>query len=128
MNKYVLIFSWLLMCQAIGMAQNISDLKWKKRVILVFEASEGSFFYKDQKEVENAHHAEFKDRDLVVLKVTDEAIYKKYKARKNENTVLLIGKDGYPKKRQSKIMDAKSLFAIIDAMPMRQDEMRNKND
>jgi hypothetical protein len=41
-------------------------------------------------------------------------------------TVILIGKDGGEKIRQGSSVDLKEIFAIIDAMPMRQQEMRER--
>lgn len=40
--------------------------------------------------------------------------------------ILLIGLDGGVKLRQDKVIDAETLFARIDAMPMRRQELENK--
>jgi hypothetical protein len=41
--------------------------------------------------------------------------------------VILIGKDGGVKKRKTELMSTDGLFAIVDAMPMRQSEMKGNN-
>ena len=42
-------------------------------------------------------------------------------------SVVLIGKDAQEKLRRTSPLAPNELFAIVDAMPMRQAEMRNKN-
>jgi Domain of unknown function (DUF4174) len=71
-----------------------------------------------------------KERDLQISVFIDESAhvtgYKKYKIAANTFTFLLIGKDGGEKFRSSKPVLLKQLFAIIDGMPMRKDEIRKK--
>jgi len=40
--------------------------------------------------------------------------------------ILLIGLDGGVKLRQDEVIDTETLFARIDAMPMRRQELNNK--
>jgi hypothetical protein len=40
------------------------------------------------------------------------------------SSVVLIGKDGKEKLRRTTPLSSKGLFAVVDAMPMRQAEMR----
>ena len=40
--------------------------------------------------------------------------------------ILLIGLDGGVKLRQDEVIDTETLFARIDAMPMRRQELENK--
>jgi hypothetical protein len=40
--------------------------------------------------------------------------------------ILLIGKDGTVKLRSDKPVSSEDLFALIDSMPMRKREMRNR--
>jgi hypothetical protein len=39
---------------------------------------------------------------------------------------ILVGKDGGVKFRQDRILELKEIFRVIDAMPMRQQEMKKK--
>ena len=70
------------------------------------------------------------ERDLIVkqLKPGDN-FYQTYHLIPNEPfTVILIGKDGGVKYRSNSILTANRLFAMVDAMPMRQSEMRQTKD
>ena len=49
----------------------------------------------------------------------------KYKVKKEAFVLILIGKDGGEKMRKEQPIQAATLFSTIDAMPMRQAEMRN---
>jgi hypothetical protein len=111
-------------------AQNITPLLGQKRLLLVFESSKDTDFFNRQKGIAEAHLADFVERDLVVIQVGDPALYRRYGVKSDKNTLLLIGKDGSPKWRSQQVADAKTLFALIDAMPMRRAEMvrrKNKN-
>ena len=39
---------------------------------------------------------------------------------------ILVGKDGGVKFRQDRIVELKEIFRVIDAIPMRQQEMKKK--
>ena len=43
-------------------------------------------------------------------------------------TVVLVGKDGTAKLREKRAVSSDDLFALIDAMPMRQREMREQRE
>lgn len=45
---------------------------------------------------------------------------------KNEFEVILIGLDGSIKLRQMEVLSKEDLIAIIDAMPMRKSEIKNR--
>lgn len=40
--------------------------------------------------------------------------------------VILVGKDGTEKQRSQTLIDPATIFSAIDAMPMRQQEMRDR--
>ena len=48
----------------------------------------------------------------------------RYNVSAGDAAVLLVGKDGGVKIRQAHALSAETLFTTIDAMPMRQREMR----
>ncbi len=68
------------------------------------------------------------ERDIKIIVAAKEmAWYKKYKVEPSiPFTLILVGKDGGEKFRSGKITTTQELFAIIDAMPMRQSEMRRR--
>lgn len=68
------------------------------------------------------------ERNIVIEKFeTTDAVVKEYSANPKEFVVLLIGKDGSEKYRNNKPIDIKTLFSLIDSMPMRKDEMKRKS-
>ncbi len=69
-----------------------------------------------------------KERDIIVTLVAKEnPLWKKYSVDASKPlTVILVGKDGGEKHRTHDVITAQQLFAIVDGMPMRQAEMRDK--
>lgn len=73
-------------------------------------------------------YAELRSRDVVVQNISPEA------ARRDRGElgvgpqttfeVLLVGKDGGVKLRRNKLVAASEITALIDTMPMRQEEMK----
>lgn len=68
------------------------------------------------------------DRDMEIIQAAGKQHYhQRYKVHPADAFVLvLVGKDGGEKYRTSQPVPAATLFDIIDAMPMRQQEMRRK--
>lgn len=129
--------------------QTLASLKDKNRVLLFFAANRQDPRFLEQFALLRHHAAEMHERDLVVIPIlTDEAapadpdIVRSfptttvstpeqlatrglYHVALNDFTVLLIGKDGGEKLRSRSPISPEKLNAVIDAMPMRKDEMRN---
>jgi uncharacterized protein DUF4174 len=71
--------------------------------------------------------AEFLERDLtVVSEIAEGPLHQKYDVPGHAFQVSLIGKDGHTIGNWSKPISSEELFSIIDAMPMRRDEIRKK--
>ena len=70
------------------------------------------------------------ERDLIVKQVKPgDNLYQSHHIIPNKPfTLLLIGKDGGEKYRSAIILTADRLFAMVDAMPMRQAEMRQSKN
>ena len=83
------------------------------------------------------------ERDIVVIFVIEDAVSTKgrpagpvsavdlrevYGALPHEFRVVLVGKDGGVKLRQEEPISAADLFALIDSMPMRKQEMRQRSE
>ena len=72
------------------------------------------------------------ERDIWIAVFTDpktfRRMYEHHGAARDAFTLVLIGKDGTEKLRSDKPLPARELFDFIDAMPMRQAEMRSKNN
>lgn len=69
------------------------------------------------------------ERDVKIEMLSFEnALARKYNLNEGEFTVILIGRDGCEKYRTSTPLSTQTLFEIIDSMPMRQSEIRKKNN
>lgn len=127
MIKPTLLFTIIAMSISMSTsAQDLTDYKWKSRILLIFGNEKDGQLTERQQVVFNAQKSGLKERDLVVF-VNPES--KSTKKLRNETgfEVILIGKDGGVKKRKTELMSTDELFAIIDAMPMRRSEMRGNN-
>jgi Domain of unknown function (DUF4174) len=142
-------FRLLLFCLFLGTltnemhAQNahLKNYVWHKRVLLVFAPDAQNEAFKQQNLAIKEGKKGFEDRDLVVITIfnasgldeknkllnreTAISLRKKYKVLDDEFKVILIGKDGGAKKTATLPMSNQQLFNLIDAMPMRKDEMKN---
>lgn len=124
-------------------AIQISEYEWKKRPLLVFAASHDD---PRLQEIMNALHqrtCDIEDRDMVLgviikhgpSRLDGSIISKKdasdlrghYGIDHDQFAVLLIGKDGGVKYRLHAIPDLDDIFNLIDGMPMRRNEMQQRN-
>jgi hypothetical protein len=106
---------------------DLASLQWKKRVLVVLASSENNPLLKSQRAIAAKASAEFLERDLtVVSEITEGPLHQKYDVPGHAFQVSLIGKDGHTIGNWSKPISSEELFSIIDAMPMRRDEIRKK--
>lgn len=103
-----------------------------KREILLFYKETGTVLHNEQLAILNQNKAGLKERDILVqtYKITEQT---KEAAKRNvpasaSFVFLLIGKDGGEKARFDSVISAEKLFSIIDAMPMRKQEMKSRHD
>lgn len=68
-----------------------------------------------------------KERDVEIMSVkAGSPLLTQYEVKPSQFVIILIGKDGGEKFRSLKPETTETLFAIIDAMPMRQAELKKK--
>ena len=113
--RLALIF--LMVILSLTMASGWEEYLWKKRVIVISAPSLTDAQYRAQAAELVAEWAGLIDRDFTVQARMGAKAF----------SVVLIGKDGQEKLRRTSPLAPNELFAIVDAMPMRQAEMRNKN-
>ena len=96
-----------------------------KRQVLIFGQPQSQVVLQ-QLELLKKDAAGMDERDIIITLVAKEnSIYKKYKVEVSTPlTVILVGKDGGEKHRTHNVITAEQLFSLVDAMPMRQAEMR----
>ncbi len=120
----------------------IKDLRWKNRVVVLFAPD---IVHPDAaavlKEVEQ-YRSEFLDRDMVLVTALEtgrssvagkplatdavSVLREEYGGAPGTFRLLLIGKDGGVKLDRTEAVRLRELFALIDTMPMRRQEMRDK--
>jgi hypothetical protein len=131
-----------------NMAFDLNTYQWKNRLLLVFAPSENSPAYHRQMQLFQGQQAGFKERDLLLVELLTESTSRAYgqtlddaRARSQsvrearsrfhvapqDFQVILVGKDGTAKRRESNPIQPEVIFNEIDAMPMRQREMREQS-
>lgn len=119
----------------------LAQLKDVSRPLLVFASKPDDPDLEIQLRTLEQHAAEGHDRDLVTIALPyrnpgptaaqlsrddAEAARRRFHVAPGQFVVVLLGKDGGEKLRSTKPLTMDKLNATIDAMPMRQDEMRGK--
>jgi Domain of unknown function (DUF4174) len=98
------------------------------RRILIFAPDSANVSFKNQNRIFEKEEKGCVERDIIVeyhtLKSKGNALFDKYNVSKSGFTLLLIGKDGSVKMRSKEVIAAARIYALVDAMPMRKDEMR----
>ncbi|MBM0745295.1 DUF4174 domain-containing protein (plasmid) [Phormidium sp. CLA17] len=120
----------------------LSDYQWQHRTVLIFAPSKRIPVYQQQVQMWQADRANVNERDLKLVEVLGtgesrvdgkflsaasvERLRQQFGVPVEEFAVILIGKDGTEKQRSQTPVDVAVLFRTIDAMPMRQQEMRSR--
>lgn len=102
------------------------------RRVLLFYTSGGLEKLNAQQAIFDAHQKDIQERDIKVQSFSYSEKSAEWKKWKIDGTglftFLLIGRDGGEKLRSSDVVTAEKLFSLIDAMPMRQNEVeRSRN-
>ncbi len=121
--------------------QGLMDYRWEARPVLVFAPSDDAPLLVAQHAVFDARAQGLTDRDIVVHTVLPDrvtpdlgtlpqedatALRARYGVALESFAVILVGKDGGEKLREDTVLTTDALFAAIDAMPMRQREIRDE--
>ena len=125
-----LLFVALAVSLSIMNAKDLDELRWKKRVLLIYAPEGSGKQLGRQEEVLRSQAAELVERDVtqIVLRARteDPKIVRRFKLSGAGFTLLLIGKDGGEKLRSHEVVSPQTLYRLIDSMPMRQEEMRER--
>lgn len=139
------VFLTMIMAGMESYGQELENFKWKNRILIVKTLDSDSEIFNDQLTEFRDSNDEFEERKLVLLTMNQndfelinftrvesgnsgqvsDSISDNILNQSNDFEVILIGLDGGIKLRRSTILLKKDLFSIIDAMPMRRNEMRN---
>jgi Domain of unknown function (DUF4174) len=109
-------------------ASQIDDWKWKNRVLVVVGPAEDTAVTQQRQIYQSAANG-MSERQIVLVEALDDSersreIRSRVSADGKRFHAFLIGKDGHVAFSSDKPLSADQLFLRIDAMPMRQDEMR----
>ena len=148
MIRIVLLLSVL--APATHAQQTIDSYRHTNRLLLLFAPDRNDPRFRQQLANLDPHAADLTDRDLIVVSLTKNQVppltpdalrrpatvsarrseqilaRRRFKVSENTFTVLLIGKDGGEKFRSNLPITNDQLIQLIDAMPMRQQEIRER--
>lgn len=133
----LLLFLNLLM---INQTELLEKYRGKNRIILLFTPDYQDHRFQRQQAIFQNSKDKFRERDVIIIEMNQNDGYgesqyseaevlqirKKYSVKSSEYSVILIGKDGLEKSRYSDVVQAEQLFSLIDSMPMRKEEMKNR--
>lgn len=121
---------------------DLSRYQWESRLLLIFAPSEDDERFRDLKKEMCDRDDEIVDRDLLVFHILERGesrlgdisidrqsatlLRDRFSAKPGQFTVVLIGKDGGEKLRRGDEVNIAEIFSLIDSMPMRQREMRER--
>ena len=135
-----ILFTAQLMISMPAFGVQLSDFKWQNRLLLIFAPSQQDPELLQTRRALQGESCGLGERNIVTgilvaqgrssldgreITARDAAAIRQRTAIKNDQfAVLLIGKDGGEKLRVYNQPDLDAVFALIDQMPMRQEEMR----
>ena len=119
-------------------AQDLRKHQWEHRIIVVSSPTFGNTDAEKQLALLKANTLALNERKLVVYHVTnagytvdfhdDILVSENSESAIESFQVSLIGLDGNEKFHATTVQAAEKFFSLIDAMPMRQEELRKKNE
>lgn len=142
---YKLVNSLLILSMLTAPLQQQPHLiyKWKHRVLLVISNDTNTKAFQEQIEELSSNLNALNERKLMVYQVTPDSLkqgfdrnspfvsnkkwYRMYADKKKPLEIVLFGLDGSKKLHTEKLLTIEQLLTTIDAMPMRQSEMRRNN-
>ena len=121
-------------------SQDVKKHKWENRVLLVFTHKKNDEIFNKQISNLLKEKKGLTERKLIIYQFVKDQYSinfdskwllfslkkSKYKTESENFKVVLIGLDGGVKLEQTSFLSTKKLFIIIDGMPMRRNEIRNK--
>lgn len=120
----------------------LGPFQWKNRPLLVFAPSAEHPLVREQLARVDAERAGFRERDMVLLRIPPhgegradgealsavdvDALRAEFGIEPDEFAAILVGKDGTEKQRWMRPAEMVAVFRLIDGMPMRREEMKQK--
>lgn len=117
---------------------------WKIRPLVLFAPSPDSPVYRSVRNALSTSSGKISNRHMVIIEVFEDnmvqtngkpdsqldaaALRQRFSVEKGDLTVVLLGKDGGVKLRQSGRLHLDDIFSAIDRMPMRRQEMKESGE
>nr|WP_314687844.1 DUF4174 domain-containing protein [uncultured Pantoea sp.] len=101
---------------------SLDGYRWQQRPVVIFAPSAQDADYVRQLTLLQQHQQALRERDMVVLSDTrpaDNGVLRK-ELNPAGFEIVLVGKDGGMKLRQTRPVSAEALLSLVDSMPMRQ--------
>ena len=116
-----------------SLAAWVKTSRWQKRVLLLYAPTPDNADLLHQRQLLAAARPGLDERELLIREVVFNTLTvpdrnyltETLRVSRTGFTLLLLGKDGGIKRRETKPVSPSSLFATVDAMPMRQREMKS---
>ena len=119
---------------------DLSDYQWQHRILLIFAPSERSPAYQQQMKQWDIKDMQERQLKLVEVLGTElgqvdgqrisapsvKQLRHQFGVAAEDFAIILVGKDGTEKQRSQTPVDPATIFQAIDAMPLRHQEMRNR--
>ncbi|AEE53012.1 DUF4174 domain-containing protein [Haliscomenobacter hydrossis] len=120
------------------LGQVLAKYQWKNRLLLLFAPNSGDTALNRQLTLMQEYEASLNERDVKILVIFPtgskdcaaedcQGLYNDYQIDPHTFSALLIGKDGTEKLRSKTAISPTALFSVIDAMPMRREELTRKS-
>ena len=122
---------------------DLSQFQWKNRLLFLFAPNNSHSLFDGLQKSIAAQQEEVADRDLVIFEILEsgtsrmdtsdldpqvaQSLRDKFDVSPGRFTVILVGKDGSVKLNRQEQTRLEDIFGLIDAMPMRREEMRQKS-
>jgi len=143
----MVVLTAVLACAVFGgreaLSMDLNQFQWENRLFFIFAPQEGDAFFQALQSEISTQPDEISERDLVVFKIfetgpsymettridprTAAAVRTRFAAPLGQFTCILVGKDGGTKLKRHSPVKLEEVFDLIDAMPMRRQEMRQKS-
>ena len=121
---------------------DLNGYRWRNRLLMVFSSSqEDSNYHSFLEELRDQQNG-LRDRDILLFEIFEkgesrldnsplkndsaEFLRRQFGIHPGQFCILLIGKDGEEKRRWQSRVALGVIFSVVDAMPMRQGEMKEK--
>ena len=122
---------------------DLSQFQWKNRLLFLFSPNRSHPLFDVLQKSIAIQQAEVADRDLVIFEILEsgtsrmdtsdldpqvaQSLRDKFEVRPGRFAIILVGKDGGIKLNRQDQTRLEDIFGLIDTMPMRREEMRQKN-